>query len=109
MSGRDLFTGTLALLILRAAWGEPVHGYAIGKRLRASSSGVLTVEEGVLYPALHRLRRRGLLSASWGLTETGRRAKFYTITDEGRAHLEAETKRWSRYVEAVGELLKADG
>ena len=109
MSGSDLFTGTLALLILRAVWNEPVHGYAIGQRLRASSSGVLDVEEGVLYPALHRLERQGLLSASWGRSDTGRKAKFYTITDVGKKHLESETERWSTYVEAVGRLLEAHG
>ncbi len=109
MSGSDLFTGTLALLILRAVWSEPVHGYAIGKHLRASSSGVLDVEEGVLYPALHRLERQGLVSASWGRSDTGRNAKFYAITDEGKEHLESETERWSSYVDAVGSLLRADG
>ncbi len=109
MSGSDLFTGTLSLLILRAVWCEPVHGYAIGQHLRASSSGVLDVEEGVLYPALHRLERQGLLSASWGRSDTGRNAKFYAITDEGKKHLETETERWSSYVEAVARLLEVDG
>ncbi len=109
MSGSDLFTGTLALLILRAVWSEPVHGYAIGRRLRTSSSGVLDVEEGVLYPALHRLERQGLLSASWGRSDTGRKAKFYSITDDGKEHLESETERWSSYVDAVASVLRPTG
>lgn len=108
MSGSDLFTGTLSLLILRAVSREPLHGYAIGQRLRASSSGVLDVEEGVLYPALHRLRRQGLLTASWRRTDTGRRAKFYTLTDEGQTQLEAETRRWNRFADAVGGFLEAE-
>lgn len=108
MSGSDLFTGTLALLILRTVSAEPLHGYAIGKKLRSSSSDVLDVEEGVLYPALHRLRRQGLVTSSWGKTDTGRRAKFYSITKEGREHLEDEARRWNAYAEAVGNVLGPD-
>lgn len=105
MSGSDLFTGTLELLILRSLSGEALHGYAVGRHLRATSSGVLDVEEGALYPALHRLERKGLLGATWGKTDTGRRAKFYALTPEGRAHLEAETARWNEYAVAVGQVL----
>ena len=107
MSGSDLFTGTLELLILRSVAGEPLHGYAIGRHLRESSSGVLDVEEGALYPALHRLARRGLLEASWGKTDTGRRAKFYALTAEGSARLTEQTERWTRYATAVHGVLDA--
>ena len=110
MSGSDLFTGTLELLILRCITGSSLHGYAIGRHLRDSSAGVLDVEEGAMYPALHRLHKRGLLKATWGKTDTGRRAKFYSLTPEGMAHLESETARWSRYSNAVnGVLSEAQG
>ncbi len=105
MSGSDLFTGTLELLILRSVAADPLHGYGIGRHIRQSSAGVLDVEEGALYPALHRLERKGLLSAGWGKTETGRRAKFYTLTDEGRERLTSETARWEAYSRAVGDVL----
>ncbi len=105
MSGSDLFTGTLELLILRTVAGGPLHGYAIGRWIRETSSGVLDVEEGALYPALHRLEGRGLLTSSWGRTDTGRRAKTYALTDEGRAHLSVEEARWSDYSRAVDSVL----
>ena len=106
MSGSDLFTGTLDLLILRTLSEGQKHGYAVGRAIRERSSGVLDVEEGALYPALHRLEKRGLLSADWGATETGRRAKFYRLSPQGRAHLEEETNRWSRYSNAVRSVLR---
>ena len=106
MSGSDLFTGTLDILILRTLQAAPLHGYAIGRTIRDGSEGVLSVEEGALYPALHRLQRRGLLEAEWGKTETGRRAKFYRLTDEGVAHLEKEAARWSEFSGAVSAILK---
>lgn len=105
MSGSDLFTGTLDILILRTVSTAPLHGYAIGRSIREGSEGVLTVEEGALYPALHRLERRALLEAEWGLTETGRRAKFYRITQSGAAHLRAEAGRWAEYSGAVAAIL----
>lgn len=105
MSGSDLFTGTLELLILRTVAGSPLHGYAIGRAIRDGSSGVLDPEEGALYPALHRLERRGLLSSSWGRTDTGRRAKFYTLTPDGSAHLASERDRWSDHARAVESIL----
>lgn len=105
MSGSDLFTGTLDLLILRTVQVEPLHGYAVGKALREASEGVLAVEEGALYPALHRLEGRGLLESAWGRTDTGRRAKFYRITPDGAAHLEAEAARWSAFSGAVRTVL----
>lgn len=105
MSGSDLFTGTLDLLILRTVRAEPRHGYAIGKVLRDASEGVLSVEEGALYPALHRLKRRGLLDSAWGRTETGRRARFYQITPTGVEHLEREAERWDAFSGAVARVL----
>jgi PadR family transcriptional regulator, regulatory protein PadR len=105
VSGSDLFTGTLDLLILRTLEGAALHGYAIGRSIREGSEGVLDVEEGALYPALHRLESRGLLTSKWGKTETGRRAKFYTISGTGRAHLDREAKRWSAYAGAVQAVL----
>ncbi len=105
MSGSDLFTGTLDLLILRAVRAAPMHGYAIGQLLRQVSRGVLDVAEGVMYPALHRLEERGFLSADWGRSETGRRAKYYSLTKKGRAHLEAEAAGWLSFSDAVRGVL----
>jgi transcriptional regulator len=106
MAGSDLFTGTLDILILKAvSWG-PRHGYAIGRWIRETTDDVLVVQEGALYPALHRLERQGLLAEEWKLTETGRRAKFYTLTRAGRARLRKESARWSRYSHAVSRALE---
>lgn len=109
MGGSDLFTGTLDILVLRAVSGEPLHGYAIGRLLRESSAGVLDVEEGALYPALHRLEGQKLLAASWGRSETGRRAKFYRITPAGRRHLASSADRWRRFAGAVDAILEDGG
>ena len=109
MTGSDLFTGTLDLLILRAVEPEPLHGYAIGKWIRERSEGVLDVEEGALYPALHRLEGRGWIEGSWGRTGTNRRAKFYRLTPEGARALEEETERWTAYSDAVAALLEGAG
>ena len=105
MSGSNLFTGTLDLLILRTVEAAPLHGYAIGKALRDGSEGVLAVEEGALYPALHRLEGRNLLDSQWGKTDTGRRAKFYWVTAAGAEHLAAEAARWAQYSGAVAAIL----
>lgn len=105
MGGSNLFTGTLRLLILRTLRAAPMHGYAIGKAIRDGSDGVLDVEEGALYPALHRLEGTGLLVAEWGKTETGRRAKFYRVTNAGVEHLEQESARWADYSGAVAAIL----
>jgi transcriptional regulator len=109
MSGSDLFTGTLDILILRTLQSDALHGYAIGRSIRDGSEGVLSVEEGALYPALHRLQRRGLLEAEWGRTETGRRAKFYRLTAEGEAHLAREAERWAEFSGAVSAILGPRG
>jgi transcriptional regulator len=101
----DLFTGTLDLLILKALAGGPRHGYAIGRWIRESTEDVLQVQEGVLYPALHRLERRGLIDEEWGLTDTNREAKFYRLTAAGRKELKAELVRWQRHARAVENAL----
>jgi len=109
VSGSDLFTGTLDILILRTLQAAPLHGYAIGRAIRDGSEGVLSVEEGALYPALHRLERRSLLESEWGHTETGRRAKFYRITPVGAEHLASEASRWADYSGAVASILAGGG
>lgn len=105
MGGSDLFTGTLELLILGTVRERPLHGYAIGKHIRETTRGVLDLEEGALYPALHRLRRKGLLMSEWRRTETGRRAKFYRITPAGLVRLGDETDRWQAFSGAVQSVL----
>lgn len=108
MSKGNFLSGTLDLLILRALDGCPLHGYAIGKWIRATSEGTLEVEEGALYPALHRLERKGLIDGSWGHTETNRRARFYEICAAGRAHLENETALWREYARGVAAVLSGE-
>lgn len=105
MAGSDLFTGTLDLLILKALTWGPRHGYAIGRWIRETTSDVLVVQEGALYPALHRLERKNLLSEEWGVSETGRQAKYYSLTPRGRAFLRAERRRWETFAGAVGRAL----
>ena len=103
----DLPQGTLDLLILKVVALGPLHGYAIAQRLQQISRSVVQVQQGSLYPALHRLEKRALLSAEWRLSDTGREAKFYRLTPQGQAELEAETASWMRLAEAVGLILKA--
>ena len=102
----DLPQGTLDLLILKITALGPAHGYAIAQRLQQISGDVVQVPQGSLYPALHRLENRGLLTADWKETETGRDAKFYRLTRKGRAQLETETASWRRLTEAVGLILR---
>jgi len=102
----DLPQGTLDLLIMQVVALGPVHGYAIAQRLQQVSRDVVQVQQGSLYPALHRLENRGLLAADWKVSETGREAKFYRLTRKGRTQLEAETESWRRLAEAVGLVLK---
>ncbi len=106
MSGSDIFTGTLDLLILKAVAREPLHGYAIGRWIRQQSRETLQIEEGALYPALHRLEGKGLLSSDWGASETGRRAKFYALTPAGRTALVTDEERWLAHSEAVRTVLR---
>jgi transcriptional regulator len=106
----DLPQGTLDLLILKVVALGPVHGYAIAQRLEQVSQHVVQVPQGSLYPALHRLEKRGVLAAEWKQTETGREAKFYRLTRKGRTYLQTETASWERLTEAVGLILRiSDG
>lgn len=107
MAGSDVFTGTLDLLILRTLSEGPLHGYAIGRWIRETSGGVLPVEEGALYPALHRLERKGFITASWGQTELGRPGRFYELTPRGEGRLEEEAERWREHARAVETILAA--
>lgn len=102
----DLLQGTLDLLILKVCGAGPVHGYAISLRLRARSEDVLQVQQGSLYPALHRLERKGLLASSWKLTDRGRDAKFYELTPEGRRQLASETAYWLQMSRAIALVLQ---
>lgn len=107
MAGSDLYVGTLDVLILKAlSWG-PMHGYAIGRWIRQTTEDALTVQEGALYPALHRLHARGWLDDEWGLTDTGREAKYYRLTPAGRRQLRSEVARWQAYARAVSAALEA--
>ena len=105
MAGSDLFTGTLDILILKAVSGGPRHGYAIGRWIRETTSEDVIVQEGALYPALHRLEKKGLLAEEWGLTDTGREAKYYTLTALGRSQLRSESKRWTIFSTAITKAL----
>jgi PadR family transcriptional regulator PadR len=102
----DLPQGTLDLLILKIVALGPVHGYALAQRLQQVSRDVVQVPQGSLYPALHRLEYRGLLSADWKETDTGREAKFYHLTRKGRVQLETEAADWQRLTEAVSLILR---
>jgi PadR family transcriptional regulator len=103
----QLLQGTLDLLILKSLTGEPLHGYGVAEWIHESSQDVLRVEEGALYPALHRLELRGLLSAEWGTSDNNRRAKFYALTAAGRKHLAQETEYWRRMSGAVARVLQS--
>ena len=102
----DLLQGTLDLLILKAISREPAHGWGIAKRIQLLSDDVLSVQQGSLYPALHRLEQQGWITAEWKDTELGREAKFYTLTREGRRQLERELANWSRLSSAVQLVLQ---
>lgn len=103
----DLPQGTLDLLILKVVAVGPLHGYAIAQRMQQISRSVVQVQQGTLYPALHRLENRGFLKADWKLSDTGREAKFYRLTRSGRAHLEQETASWQRLIEAIALILQS--
>lgn len=101
----DLLQGTLDLLILKALERGPMHGYAVARTIQQVTDDVLRVEEGSLYPALHRLEERGLVESSWGRSEKMRRARFYTLTEAGARRLSEETAVWSTYADAVARML----
>ena len=103
----DLVPGTLDMLILKAVTRRPMHGYAIVEFIQQSSDDILKVEEGALYPALHRLELRGLLAAEWGNSENNRRAKFYKLTAAGRKQLTREHSEWADFVNVVGRIMGA--
>jgi PadR family transcriptional regulator PadR len=102
----DLPQGTLDLLILRTLVTGPEHGWAISERIHQVSSKVLQVHQGSLYPALHRLERRGWISAKWGTSDNNRRAKYYELTKKGRKQLEAEQDEWKKLAAAVAQVLE---
>ena len=103
----EVLRGTLDLLILKAvSWG-PVHGYAVARWIEDATNDVLRIEEGSLYPALHRLENRGWIDAEWGTSENNRRAKYYTLTTRGRTQLRLETATWTRFAHAVFDALDA--
>jgi PadR family transcriptional regulator PadR len=101
----DLPQGTLDLLLLRTLSLEPLHGWAISERVQQISSDVLRIQQGSLYPALHRLERRGWIKAHWGTSENNRRAKYYELTKSGRRQLEVERDAWERLTAAVAQVL----
>jgi PadR family transcriptional regulator, regulatory protein PadR len=103
----DLLQGTLDMLILKIVALGPVHGYGISLRIRQISRDVLRVQQGSLYPALHRLEKRGWLKAEWGESDNGRQAKFYSLSAKGRKQLAAEESNWRRLAGAVGLILQA--
>ncbi len=107
MLNLDLLKGTLSLLLLKSVAHHQRHGYEILKWIRRSSDDTFLVEEGAIYPALHRLEARGLLEADWGVTDTNRRAKFYSLTGKGRARLMQEETQWKHYVEMFNRVLAA--
>jgi PadR family transcriptional regulator PadR len=107
MTNVDLLQGTLDVLVLKAlSWG-PKHGHAVARVIHSTTEGAFEVLDGSLYAALHRLEERGWAESEWGLSDKGKRAKFYKLTTEGRKQLRAETASWQRYVTSVSKLLTA--
>jgi len=102
----DLIQGTLDLLILHTISLRPQHGWAIAKRIQQVSNEVLQVSQGALYPALHRLEQQGWVRSEWRVTESGRDAKFYSLTDAGRTQLQKELEQWERLSSAVGLVIR---
>ena len=102
----DLLQGTVDLLILRTLQKGPLHGWSISERIQQISEDVLRLNQGSLYPALHRLEHQGWIRAEWGVSELGRRARFYKLTTAGRKQLELETKSWTRMAGAIARILE---
>jgi PadR family transcriptional regulator PadR len=105
----DLVQGTLDLLIMKILALEPLHGWAIGQRLRQASGDILQVSDGSLYPALHKLENEGWITAEWKPSENNRRAKFYSLTRPGRRQLEKESANWDRLSAAITSVVRLDG
>ena len=103
----DLLKGTLDVLVLKALTWGPRHGYAVARWIEDATSGQLQVEDGALYHALHRLEKQGWLDSEWGVSETNRRARYYTLTAAGRRQLAAKTATWTRYAEAIFAALRS--
>ena len=103
----ELLQGTLEMLVLKVLSLEPMHGWGIGERIQQVSRDVFQVNQGSLYPALQRLKRKGLVSAEWRSSEHNRRARYYRLTPRGRAQLEVEERSWARSAEAVNRILQA--
>ena len=106
MAGSNLFTGTLDLLMLQTLKWGPKHGYGIGKWINEQTAGAVDLDEGALYSALHRLEKKGLIKGGWGETDTGRRARFYTLKRKGLKALEKESARWEEHAGAVFAVLR---
>jgi PadR family transcriptional regulator PadR len=103
----DLVQGTLDLLILKTLALEPMHGWAIAQRIKQSSGTILQVQQGSLYPALHRLEQQGWIAAKWGESDNNRRAKYYSLTNAGRRQLERESSNWERLATAISAIVRA--
>jgi PadR family transcriptional regulator, regulatory protein PadR len=106
MGKTDVLQGTLTLLVLKTLAAGPMHGYAITQRIQSTSEDLLRVEEGSLYPALHRMEQQGWIQAEWGVSDTNRRARFYSLTSAGRRQLAEEERNWTKLTNAVGLVLK---
>ena len=104
-AARDLLHGTLDVLILKALAGEPRHGYDIARHVVESTGGAVVVEDGSLYPAVYRLEQQGRIRGEWGVSDAGRRARFYRLTAKGRRALVAETAAWAKFAAGVSKLL----
>jgi PadR family transcriptional regulator, regulatory protein PadR len=105
-SKADLLQGTLDLLILRTLANGAMHGWGVSQRIQQISADVLQINQGSLYPALHRLEQRGWIASTWGVSENNRRAKFYELTRAGTGQLEAQRDHWARFTEAVDQVLR---
>ena len=107
LPARELLKGTLDVLILKTLTWGPMHGYAVANSIRQRTDDALQIEEGALYPALHRMEQKGWIASEWGVSENNRKAKYYQLTARGRQQLRAELSTWTRYVEAVSKVLGA--
>jgi PadR family transcriptional regulator, regulatory protein PadR len=108
MKTSDLLHGTLDLLILKALTAAPRHGYDIVRQIEAATSSAIAVEDGSLYPALYRLEKRRLIKGEWGVSDAGRRARFYRLTDAGRRELASKTAEWARFAGGVSRMLAGE-
>ena len=102
----DLLQGTLDMLVLQVLSGGPMHGWGIAQRIQLLSKDTLQIEEGSMYPAMYRMEHKGWIKAEWGVSELGRRARFYRLTASGRRQLEWETETWARLTAAIGRVLE---